>query len=409
LDPSGNSFSVQAADGWLTMSDGDIGNSANFGFYHQELREVGGGTNDVSISERLKLPRGTVCGFHHTRNTPYNPQTAFRSGKASTCMGLDPANGACPAGWTERNHFDMSSGDGQQPCGNLANQSHCAYFVWCKYDDPNGLCDNDPQCLAQTRQAGYGLLVSSDVDPNGAETILLDPPVNDAPCPVGWVRTNVFDDGRSAGQGLGWCYPLPYDLPQGLTAGVAYVMAWQRTTGGSAFGATTPDNNGDGFTIVFDGDFGAPSNDGFYHQQLGSGGLTDLGSSGKFKLLPGAVCGFHHTRNSPGLMCMGLDAAVSCPNGWIQRSHFDMSSDFGKFVWCEYQDPQGLCSDPANPATTDCDYNARYIGYVTSMSSNTDTTGRAIAHGGTCPVGWTRSPYFDQGRSKGKGLSWCMP
>lgn len=408
LDPSGNSFTVQAADGWVTMSDGDIGNSANFGFYHQELRELGGGSTDLSVSDRFKLPRGTVCGFHHTRNTPFDPLVAFRSGKASTCMGLDPANGSCPVGWAIKNHFDMSSGDGQQPCGNLANQSHCAYFVWCEYQDPYSLCEGDPLCLARARQVGMGLRVSSDTDPGGAETLILDPPANDAPCPAGWVRTNAFDDGRSAGQGLSWCWPLTNDLPQGLTAGVAYIF-YPRQTGGSALGAATPDNNGDGFKIRFDGDFGAPAQNGFYHQELVSGGVSDLGSSDKLKLLPGATCGFHHTRNSPGLTCMGLDPSSSCPNGWTQRSHFDMSSDYGRFVWCEYQDPQSLCSNPLDPATTDCEHNARYIGYVTSMSSNTDPNGHAVARDGTCPVGWTRSPNFDDGRPSGQGLSWCMP
>jgi hypothetical protein len=408
LDPSGSSFSVQAADGWVTMSDGDIGNSANFGFYHQELREVGGGVSDLSVSDRLKLPRGAACGFHHTRNTPFDPQTAFRSGKASTCMGLDPASRACPQGWIAKNHFDMSSGDGQAPCQDLANQSHCAYFVWCEYQDPFGLC-NDSQCLNDARRAGAGLAVASDTDPSGSSTLILDPPTNDAPCPLGWARTNVYDDGRPAGAGLSWCWPLIEDLPQGLTAGVAYLVRGEAFfIGGKALGAATPANNGDGFAVRSDGDWGRHADDGFYHQELVSGGVTDQSSSDRFKLLPGTACGFHHTRNTPGLTCMGVDPANSCPNGWIQRRHFDMSSDFGHFVWCEYQDPNRLCSDPLNPATSECDYNARYIGYVTSFSSNTDSDGTAVANGG-CSVGWTRTAFFDAGRSSGQGLSWCMP
>jgi hypothetical protein len=103
---------------------------------------------------------------------------------------------------------------------------------------------------------------------------------------------------------------------------------------------------------------------------------------------------------------MGRDPASSCPNGWTARRHFDMSSDTGFFVWCEYQDPNGLC---AGQAATDCGANAKFIGYSTGISSNTDQDGRALANGGACPVGWTSTPFFDDGRPSGQGLHWCMP
>jgi hypothetical protein len=164
--------------------------------------------------------------------------------------------------------------------------------------------------------------------------------------------------------------------------------------------------NGDGFVVRGDGDFGMPSGAGFYHQELGAGGVADPALSDHLKLLPGAACGFHHTRNSSGLTCMGLDAASSCPNGWTARRHFDMSSDTGFFVWCEYQDPHNVC---AGPARTDCGASASFIGYDVGIASNTESDGTSLAWGAACPAGWTRMPSFDDGRPSGQGLSWCMP
>jgi hypothetical protein len=411
LNSGGTSFSVQAATGWLTGSDGDFGNSSNFGFYHQELREIGGGVVDPSVSDRFVLPQGAVCGFHHSRNTPYDPMASFAFGKAYTCMGQDAAQRLCPAGWTAKNHFDWSSGDGQASCVDLNAQQHCAYFAWCEYQDPNGLCASDPNCLANSRQLGVGLLVSSNTDPAGAAPgrLISNPPVNDAPCPVGWIRTNAYDDGRPAGQGLSWCHPLPDDLPQGLTAGMSYMAAppYPPWRDGVALGSETLKTNGDGFIVRHDGDLGIYAGGGFWHQELGAGGVTDPALSDQLKLLPGAACGFHHTLNTPGLTCMGLDPASGCPNGWVARRHFDMSSGTGYFVWCEYQDPNGLCAGPA--AATDCGASAKYIGYATGISSNTDRDGTALANGGACPVGWNSSPFFDAGRPSGQGLHWCMP
>jgi hypothetical protein len=410
LSPNGSSFAVQAAQGWVTQSDGDIGNSANFGFYHQELRADGGGITNLALSDKFKLPEGTVCGFHHTQNTPF--QMLLGEPKA-TCMGQDPASRQCPKGWVAKSHFDMSSGDGTQQCGDLQNQSHCGYFTWCEYQDPNKLCGSDPQCIASARAHGYAVGISSNTDACGVEC---GGSLSEAPCPVGFSRTRSFDDGRSAGSGLSWCLPIP-DLPQGLTAGLAYYKAPIVAFGGAAYDGTTPFTNGDGFAIRSDGDIGASSGAGFYHQELVSGGLSDLSKSASLKLLPGTACGFHQTHNSPGLTCMGLDpAANQCPNGWVARSQFDMSSGDGQaqcgngqnqehchyFVWCEYQDPKSQC---AGSNLTECIANAKYIGYVTSISSNVESSGQAAF---VCPTGWTRSPSFDNGRPSGKGLSWCQ-
>jgi hypothetical protein len=185
LDPGGGNFTVQAANGWLTQSDGDMCNSKNFGFYHQELTAPGGGVTEQSFSDKFKLPRGTACGLHHTLNTPYN----YMAGRHSTCMGQDPAFGQCPRGWTAKSHFDMSSNTG--------------YFVWCEYQDPYALCDNNPKCIASARAGGFAIGISSDTDANGVESggglITTNPPGPGAvPCPVGFSRTAFYDDGRGA-------------------------------------------------------------------------------------------------------------------------------------------------------------------------------------------------------------------
>jgi hypothetical protein len=403
LDPSGANFTVQAADGWLTQSDGDKGNTGNFGFYHQELTAPGGGVVDLSVAEKLKLPRGTACGFHHTQNTPYD----YMAGRHSTCMGQDPAFGQCPGGWTPKSHFDMTSNTG--------------YFVWCEYQDPHGLCNNDPKCIERARAAGFAIGISSDTDANGVESggglITTNPPgPADVPCPIGFIRTHFYDDGRGAGWGLSWCWPIP-DLPQGLTGGLAYYGYVGIATSGSVLGALTISSGGDlaegdGFAVRNDGDIGAPSGFGFYHQELVSGGTNDRGKAASFALLPGTACGYHHTQNSPGLTCMGLDPSNgTCPNGWVARKHFDMSSGNGYWAWCEYQDPNSLC---AFPNTTDCLAKARYIGYTVGISSDTDSGGAELADGGVCPAAgapdeWRRTPFFDRGRGSGQGVSWCMP
>jgi Ricin-type beta-trefoil lectin domain len=424
LDGSGSSFSVHAAPGWLTMSDGDKGSDRDFGFYHQELSAPSMSVSDTSVSDRFVLPRGTACGFHHTRNTPFSVMQRFALGNASTCMGHDPGQGDCPGGWQAKNHFDGSSGDGSETCVNLAGAAghHCDYFAWCEYQDPNGLCDADPNCFPNAQRRGFGFSVASDTDAAGAVTLIRDPPVNDAPCPVGWIRTNAHDDGRDRGQGLSWCHPLPQDLPHGLTAGLAYAPDVDIFFGSAALGNKTP-LVGDGFILYNDGDIGGPTGTGFYHQHLDGGGVNNPELSQNLKLLKGAACGFHHTKNTPGIKCMGHDPAQrDCPIGWQPRNHFDMSSGSdgncrdlndqahcAYFVWCEYQDPNRLCA-PGTDAFSECGYWAKFIGYTVGIASNTDPSGTSLAWGLACPDGWSpRTPFFDAGRPSRQGISWCMP
>lgn len=178
-----------AKPGWRSFSDGDIVAGTNHGFYHQELLSEGGGITSVS-PDRLVLPAGTACGFHHTLNSPP------RDG-AGTCMGIDPGRDSCPVGWIPRRHFDMGSGDGHADCNSLAGllSGHCHYFVWCEYMDPSNTC-KDPGCLgAAVRTATMG--IESNTDQSGATLR----PV----CPPGTTRTPFFDRGRGSGEGLSFC------------------------------------------------------------------------------------------------------------------------------------------------------------------------------------------------------------
>ena len=177
----------------------------------------------------------------------------------------------------------------------------------------------------------------------------------------------------------------------------------------------------DGYTAVSDGDFGASSGDGFYHQRLTSG-VTDPALASSFVLPEGAACGFHHTRNSPGLTCMGYDAAnyfslpqdgpapgiPGCPPGWIPQKAFDMSSDYGYWTWCEYQDPNHLSdgSPSVQPLGIACGiaHNrsgsatvGQCMGYLTNNTSN-----RAF-----CPAPLASAAWRDMGEPSGVGLGFC--
>jgi LGFP repeat len=174
----------------IARFDGDVGQAGGYGFCHNEL--VYALIADQSRSARFKLLPGAACGFHQTHNSP-----------GLTCMGFDPALNQCPPGWLPRSQFDMSSGDGQAPCGNLQNQKHCHYFVWCEYQDPNHLC-GDPhtmKCISDAQETPYAVSISSNVNKEASGAAV----ANGGNCPIGWNRTPSFDMGRSDGQGLSWC------------------------------------------------------------------------------------------------------------------------------------------------------------------------------------------------------------
>ena len=100
---------------------------------------------------------------------------------------------------------------------------------------------------------------------------------------------------------------------------------------------------------------------------------------------------------------MGSDPALGqCPSGWRPRSHFDMSSGNGSFVWCEYLDPSSFC-----PNGSACELGAASAGYAIGVASDTDASGNDV-YGTACPAGLTRSAWFDDGRGAGQGLGSCV-
>lgn len=175
-----------------------------------------------------------------------------------------------------------------------------------------------------------------------------------------------------------------------------------------------------GYAAVYDGDFGNHSQAGFYHQEL-TAGVTGPQLSTSFVLPAGAVCGFHHTQNSPGHTCMGYAPAkyfnitedspgagsgpAGCPAGWTAKSAFDMSSTTGYWVWCEYDDPMHFSHGPATIGA---------VGIACGMAHNgAGTTGQCMGNAtiGTstpsCPAGATASSWLDAGRPSNVGLGFC--
>jgi hypothetical protein len=122
---TGSSSNAFAGPGFVGIVDGDIGNHDGAGYVHQEYTM---GTSDPSVSDMFALPVGTVCGFHHTENSPGRMCMNFQPSKAFGIpenMTNPPGNVGCPTGWNPRRAFDMSSS--------------AWYYVWCEYQDPRHL------------------------------------------------------------------------------------------------------------------------------------------------------------------------------------------------------------------------------------------------------------------------------
>jgi hypothetical protein len=207
--------------GFATVMDGDSGFASGYGWSHQRWignRGIPADTNP-SHSARFALPRGAICGLHHT----------FWSSNADdyVCMGYDPGksfpiqqahtrpdcvNGAlppscsfpgCPDGWTARKAFDMSSGSG--------------YWTWCEYQDPNGL--SYTSSLLPFWGIACGL---AHEDPSvgntpfgGCQNVATGFPGSGPPrCPSGAAATSSwFDDGEPSGVGLGGCSVIGNAMP----------------------------------------------------------------------------------------------------------------------------------------------------------------------------------------------------
>ncbi len=242
-------------------------------------------------------------------------------------------------------------------------------------------------------------------------------------------------------------------LPKGLTCGLSY--SWlgggvdnlcRGFSTGTVGGAVAP-----GYFFVFDGDVGDSQFLGYAHQErsdgidytsfspLPPGAPTNLPppqvvvNPTDFVLPRGAVCGFHHTLNSQGRLCMGFNAGLDpalqptsepppppplegvpvlpgCPDGWKARKAFDMSSGAWYWVWCEYQDPmhRSIGGPPPAEAGITCGVAHNGIAY-TNEDPGPTCMGYRPADGTppVCPPGTKADGWYDQGRPGGIGLGFC--
>jgi len=191
-----------------------------------------------------------------------------------------------------------------------------------------------------------------------------------------------------------------------------------------------------GYKAVLDGDLGAPDGHGYVHQEFVDG-VTDPSMGPWFVLPKGAVCGFHHTLNSPGRTCMHYNPGLSfrgvsegppppgqvipiafagCPAGWVPRKAFDKGTANGYWTWCEYLDPNNLSA--GNPTVG-------AVGIACGISDNwtgTDPTWEVVelkssclgyvthtySYQSACPPGMVPSYWIDQGQLDGTGLGFCL-
>ena len=160
-------------------------------------------------SDRFVLPKGAACGLAHTKSSPAAPVTGIANDDPG-CMGfnpLDPSPGLrCPPGWASRYMFDMNSGQGNSvppphpDCGDgLSTQPYCGFWGWCEYQDPHNLCDS--KCMRDAVLSGVAINLTSDTDTTGNAWCGTG---TDCSC-YGGGQSPYFDQGRSAGDGLGWC------------------------------------------------------------------------------------------------------------------------------------------------------------------------------------------------------------
>jgi len=156
-----------------------------------------------------------------------------------------------------------------------------------------------------------------------------------------------------------------------------------------------------GFALERDGDRGLPVCNGFSHWRFNQASGVDPRN---FRLPKGTACGFKEACNNRGETCMGLDANVQCPMGWSKKVSSDLHAPSGcGFVWCEYQDPNNLCTTRA------CQYDNQPFGLVCGVTDNDRNNGQCqgIPTTSGCPWGYSRYGYFDDGRSAGHGVGWC--
>jgi hypothetical protein len=216
--------------------------------------------------------------------------------------------------------------------------------------------------------------------------------------------------------------------PQGLVCGLGYYNNETNIAMGACEGYQTAsaepywDNcssqfaivicNGDriscasGFLPETDGDTGLCSPWGFYHQAAwpGTAGLN-ASNSAELLLPKGTACGFKEECHDSSVhtTCMGYDAHVSCPPGWLPKAANDINAPGGcGFVWCEYQDPSNLC-------TGACQLTNQPTGIVCGIDDNDKHNGQCLGvqTDSGCPAGWEHHGFYDDGRGSGHGVGWC--
>jgi hypothetical protein len=204
--------------------------------------------------------------------------------------------------------------------------------------------------------------------------------------------------------------------PQGLVCGMGYYRNGQDVVRGFCQGEVTALAASNtqifqcgnfcarGFHCAADGDHGLSAPWGLYHQafNFNSGGVSAATADQLF-LPRGTACGFKESCNNTAETCMGFDANVSCPAGWLKKQGSDMRApSHCGFVWCEYQDPFNLCNGT-------CQNFDQPSGLLCGVTDNDRNNGQCLGFQTKfgCPPGWDRHGWFDTGRSPGHGIGWC--
>jgi hypothetical protein len=207
--------------------------------------------------------------------------------------------------------------------------------------------------------------------------------------------------------------PAVSGYPQGLTCGIAYLVLPTYETVGICEGNYTYQQPAlSGWHVATDGDTGLGSGSGFFHQAKNSSdpGIVATGpgeNTDQLQLPQGAACGFKERCHDSGETCMGLDATSSCPPGWLPRVGSDINAPNGcGFVWCEYQDPNHLCTLGSSCA------NSLPQGMACGINDDDRNTGSCLGMtttpSSTCPNGYYKHGFYDDGRHSGHGVGWCV-
>jgi hypothetical protein len=176
------------------------------GFMHQRLVDGVTCAPDASTcpdSTNFVLPRGAACGFHSTFQSPPEAFTCmgFAPGQDPSFGNIEPrvaAHPGCPDGWGARRAFDMGSGSG--------------WWVWCEYEDPNGLSGGGPKVGATGLVCGLGHNDSSSGGGPFGDCMGFDWWASSR-CPNGTKVSGRFDDGEPSEVGLGFCTITSNTLP----------------------------------------------------------------------------------------------------------------------------------------------------------------------------------------------------